>query len=265
MKLIFSLISLLIIGCATIRDTFTFFPDTKTKIDHNKLPEYFQHKIIKTTDGESLSSFYLKHGDNGSDRLVVYFHGNAGNNYHRLEYINQLFLNGIDVLIVDYRGYGESSGSPTEEGIYLDGFATIDYALDSLGYKESKLNIIGRSLGSAVAVEVSRNRPVESLILITPISSGRDIGEVIAPSISSVAMESYDSKSKVTEVISPTLIISGGKDRLTPITMGWELYNLLKVEDKEFVEIKNGGHGDLQDKDRIKFWSSILKFLKLGA
>ena len=201
MHLIFiTIVAVIFSSCSVIRDSIAFHPDKKSKIPTKDLPSYFNEVTIKTNDDERLKAFHLKHDETIEKRLVVYFHGNAGNLYHRVEWVNQLYLKGINVLIVDYRGYGGSTGSPSENGVYIDGQATIDYAIDSLGYSEDKINIIGRSIGTTVAVEVSQNRNFESLILITPLTTGREIGDVVAPIIASVAMDSFDSRSKIKNI-----------------------------------------------------------------
>lgn len=259
-KLLILYFSVLIVSCSSIRDAFTFHPDIKTKIDEKKLPDYFKSIEIITGDDEKLKGFYLKHNDGESNQIVVYFHGNAGNLYHRLAWVNMLYLKGVDVLIFDYRGYGESTGSPTEEGIYEDGKSVLNYVKEELGYSSSQINLFGRSLGTTVVVENAQQDKFKSIILVTPFTTGKELGEVIAPSVSSVAMDSYDTRSKISNIQTKTMIIHGAKDRMMPITMAYELYHNLEVE-KEFVTVVNGGHGNLQDVNPHLFWGSIFKFI----
>ena len=104
--------------------------------------------------------------DAGPSRpILLWCHGNAGNVSHRLENIQQLYQRGISVFIFDYRGYGRSSGMPSETGLYQDALASYDYLIQERQISPERLIIFGRSLGSGVAGEVAVQRPAAGLIV----------------------------------------------------------------------------------------------------
>ncbi|MGL1936259.1 MAG: alpha/beta hydrolase [Fibrobacterales bacterium] len=247
-------------SCEWIRDGFTFFPDQESKIDEESLPSHMMKRQIGTSDGELLDAFFLNKTDSVNKNLVIYFHGNAGNVYDRLEYAEILYQMGYSVLLVSYRGYAESSGSPSESGIYLDGESALKYAMDSLKFDLRNITIFGRSLGTTVAVNTAQNKKLKGVILVSPLVSGKEMAKRMIPGISSLAGDSYNSIGKIHNLTSKLLIIHGSTDRAIPISMGKELFEAFSGE-KYFVEIEGGGHNNLQDVDYNKYWGSVRTFV----
>ncbi len=258
---IFIIIILIAISRESIINRMTFYPDTFSELSADEFPEHIFEKKIKTEDGETLQAFLFKHSGDGKRPLIIYFHGNAGNLYHRFEYTQKLSEMDQDVFLVSYRGYGKSTGKPSEQGIYTDGEAAVNYALNTLGYTENEIILFGRSLGTTVAVHIAQNRNFKKVILATPLTSGKDMASAMGLGlVKYIAGSSFNSIDKINNINSSILIIHGDKDELIPYAMGKKLANTFNGV-KQFVTIKNGGHNDLQEVDSELYWGSIQNFL----
>lgn len=243
-----------------IRNKFTFFPDRISEIPLSGMPDHITEKQIQTADGETLHALHFKHEEKRP--LIVYFHGNAGNLYGRAGYAQQLYEMNHDVLLVSYRGYSKSTGTPSENGIYLDGAAAVKYAMDELDVAEKDITIFGRSLGTTVAIDVSQGRDFKGVVLITPLTSGQDMAAAMGLGwVKFLAGNSFNAREKINNIKSNILIIHGDQDELTPYIMGKELMELFEGN-KKMITINGGTHNDLQDVDPDLFWGGIKDFLK---
>lgn len=149
----------------TFQRTLLYFPfKTEVAPISAGLPEAEVHRL-RTTDGETLVSWFAHRP---GSYLAIYFHGNGGSLSARADRIRQLLELGFSVLAVDYRGYGGSTGSPTEAGLHIDADATYDAAL-KLGFTADHIVLLGESLGSGVALELATRRQVAGLSSIPPI------------------------------------------------------------------------------------------------
>lgn len=257
-KLLLLSCTLLLLSNCGIRNKFTFYPDKKTEIQKENIPPHVTEHYIKTIDGEKIQSFLFKSGD--KKPILIYFHGNAGNLYHRFNEAQVLYKMGLNVLLVSYRGYAKSSGKPNEKGIYKDGEAALNFAKDSLGYRLEDVYIYGRSLGTTVAVNLSQHQPIKGVVLITPLTSGKEMTKAMRlGAFKFIAGNSYNSYEKINNLNSKLLIIHGDKDEVTPYYMAETLYQKYNGE-KSLITIKNGMHNNLEDIDSTLFWGEIEKF-----
>lgn len=266
LKITLAVILLFIIAIALTRESIlnmmTFYPDTFSQLKVEEIPDYVFEKQIKTEDGEKLQSFLFKHADDTERPLIIYFHGNAGNLYHRFGYAQKLFEMDHDVLLVGYRGYGKSTGKPNEKGIYMDGEATANYAINELGYKEKEIVIFGRSLGTTVAIHIAQNREFKNVILVTPLTSGKEMATAMGLGfVKFIAGSSFNSIDKINNINSDILIIHGDRDELIPYAMGKKLMDTFQGS-KQLITVKKGGHNDLQDIDPDLYWNSIKIFIQ---
>lgn len=251
------------IGCKAIVNKLVFHPDTTSVVSKEHLPPGVQEVYIETDDKETLHSYLVE--NSGSKRLLIFFHGNAGNISHRLPDLVKLSKYDINVLGVGYRGYGKSSGSPSEEGIYLDGEAAYKYALETLGFSQGNVFVFGRSIGSAVAVHISQNRDIAGLILVSPLTSGKEHAKAQGFGIFSfVAGDSFDNMSKMSNIKSPLLVIHGTSDNIIPFSMGKDLYRNASGK-KRFISIEGAGHNNLTDQQYTDYWEAIFDFLEPGT
>jgi len=250
-------------GCSSIVNQFAFFPDTQNIIPAEKLPQGVEEVFITTVDKLKLQAYYV--GNPDSERLLIFFHGNAGNICYRISDILNLKNCGINVLAISYRGYGKSTGKPSEKGIYTDGAAAIDYAIQTLGYSLDNIIIFGRSIGTTVAIHISQHKDIAGLILITPLSSAKAQAKAQGLGfLSFLAGNAFDNLSKISNIKSPMLVIHGTDDEILPFSMGREIFDHAIVK-KQMVAINGAGHNNLSQVDPSKYWGSIAEFIAQGT
>lgn len=248
-----------LMGCDYIVNQFAFFPDTHV-LPVEKLPKGVEEVFFKTSDNETLQAYLVR--NKSLNRLVIFFHGNAGNISHRLSDVIRLRNCGATVLAVSYRGYGKSSGTPCEKGIYADGDAAFLYATQTLGFQMEDIIVFGRSIGTTVAVNLSQNKNIAGLILVTPLTSGKAQAKAQGFGVlSSVAGNSFDNLSKMPSIKCPLLVIHGTKDEVLSFSMGREIFEAANTK-KQFVEIISGGHNNLSYINPEKYWGAIKAFIR---
>jgi fermentation-respiration switch protein FrsA (DUF1100 family) len=176
---------------------------------------------------------------------LLWCHGNAGNISHRLENIALLLKKGINVFIFDYRGYGKSEGTVSEQGFYRDARAAWDCLLKEGSTTPSQIVLFGRSLGCAVAVDLALQVPAAGLILESGFPHLGTMARYHYPFVLSEKFLSgrYDALSKITRVKMPVLVVHGTKDSIVPISLGRRLFQAAP-EPKSFYEIPGADHND---------------------
>jgi fermentation-respiration switch protein FrsA (DUF1100 family) len=205
----------------------------------------FDPLTLTTPDGETLDGWRVPAGRGKPARgLVIIFHGNAGNISHRLDYLRMFHDLGFASLIIDYRGYGRSSGEASEEGSYLDADAAWNHATQALGYPAKRIVLFGESLGGAVATQLAATRQPAALVLASTFTSVPDLGAEIYPwlPIRLLARIRYDSRDRLPQVNSPVLVIHSRNDDIIPFAHGRRLFETARTP-KQFLEIQ-GGHNE---------------------
>ncbi len=225
-----------------------YMPDTSVpSIMHSGVPE-MRPVTLETEDGLKLLAWYR-----AVERLpvVVYFHGNAGNIGAR-GFKARAFLDaGFGVLLVSYRGYGGNRGSPTEEGLYADARAALEF-LKAQDVAPERTVIYGESLGTGVAVqmasELGRENPAAALVLEAPFTSFDDVAAHHYPYVPArwLIRDHFDSAAKIAGINTPLLIIHGDRDRTIPIKFGRMLFEAA-AEPKESRWLEGADHNDLYD------------------
>jgi pimeloyl-ACP methyl ester carboxylesterase len=202
------------------------------------LPEAVVRRL-KTADGETLVSWFVRRP---GQYVALYFHGNGGALSVSGDRITQLAEMGFSVLAVDYRGYGGSTGEPTETGLHLDADATYDEAM-RLGFGPDHIILLGESLGSGVALELASRRQVAGIALDSPYSSVVDVAAErywIFP-VRWLMADQYRSDLWIPKVHVPILILHGTSDWVVPIKYGRRLAGLGGAN-VTFVAIEKAGH-----------------------
>ena len=146
----------------------------------------YENITLKTVDGVKLHGWYIP--NQNSERVLLFFHGNAGNISHRRDSIEIFHRLGLNVFILDYRGYGNSTGKPNEEGLYLDATAAWGYLTGEKGFNPDQVLIFGRSLGGAVAAKLASEVQARGLILESTFSSAREFARFVFPILSRLVM-----------------------------------------------------------------------------
>ena len=221
-----------------------YFPDrARTPPAAAGLPQA-EEVALKSSDGESLIAWYVL--PQGDKPLVIYFHGNGGALNLRADRFRWLTTDGFGLLGLSYRGYGGSSGKPSESGLLLDAMAAYDFA--AARYPAGRIVLWGESLGTGVAIALAAERPIGGLILDAPFSSAADIGAAAYPFIPVrwFIKDSFRSDERIGKVKAPLLVLHGEMDRIIPIRFGERLFTLAN-EPKQMVRLPSGDHVDLDD------------------
>ncbi len=201
----------------------------------------FETHEITTEDGERLHAWWVPlRAPRGT---VLILHGNAGNISHRLDYLIMFHRLGYATLIIDYRGYGQSSGSPSEEGTYRDADAAWLW-LTSRGIEPTDIVILGESLGGAVAAWLAARVTPRALVLASSFTSVPDLGAQVYPflPVRLLSRFSYDTRGSLRRVKAPVLIAHSREDDIIPYSHGEALFAAAR-EPKQFLEMR-GGHND---------------------
>jgi hypothetical protein len=198
--------------------------------------------ILDTADGERVIAWHVP--PRVDKPIVLYFHGNGGALRYRVERFRALTSDGTGLLALSYRGYGGSSGAPTEAGLLADADAA--YAFAVARYPAERIVLWGESLGSAVAIALASARKVARLVLEAPFTSAVDIGASVYwfTPVRLLMKDQFRSDERIGRVTAPVLVLHGNNDRVVPIVFGERLFALAN-EPKRMVRIPGGGHNDL--------------------
>lgn len=207
-------------------------------------PAGMREVTLASSDGLNISSWYLP-PNRADGQVIAYFHGNAGHHGDRVPRILPYAAKGYGALLVGYRGYGGNPGTPTEDGLYADARAALNF-LQEQGVKPDQLIFFGESLGAAIATQMALERPAKALILEAPFASilhsARQRYKFFVFDL--LVQDKFDTLSKIARVAKPLLIIHGGLDRTTPAHFGRMLFAAAK-EPKQGFFPPAAGHNDL--------------------
>jgi uncharacterized protein len=219
-----------------------YFPHKEVTITPEYISLEYEELTLTTSDNIKLNAWWVPHPD--ARATLLFLHGNAGNISHRLDSINIFHQLGLSVLIIDYRGYGKSSGTPSEQGTYIDAETAWTYLTQKRNIPSNNIIIFGRSLGGAVASWLSENNLSAGLILESSFTSIADIGKHYYPYLptSLLARIKYPSIERISNIKSPILIIHSANDELIPYHHGQQLFKAAN-NPKTFLNI-SGGHND---------------------
>lgn len=198
--------------------------------------------VLDTADGERVIAWHVP--PRGNKPVVLYFHGNGGSLRLRVDRFRDLTADGTGLVALSYRGYGGSSGTPTEPGLMNDALAA--YAFVTARYAAERIVLWGESLGSAVAVALASEMPVAYLILQSPFTSAADVGiqRYWFVPVRLLMKDQFRSDLHIGKVTAPVLVLHGERDDVVPIAMAERLYSLINTP-KRFVRFAGIGHNDL--------------------
>ncbi len=201
---------------------------------------------INTTDGLTLLAWYRPATAQDLPTLV-YFHGNAGHIGHRGAKARPFLDAGYGVLLLAWRGYGGNAGSPSEEGLYHDGRAALDFLVQS-GVPLSEIVLYGESLGTGVAVQMATERRVGAVVLEAPFTSAVDVAAHHYWYLPAryLVLDRFDSMAKIGRVGAPLFIVHGERDRIVPVAFGRALFEAA-ADPNEASFFPAAGHNDLYD------------------
>lgn len=234
-----------LVGCVFIaQESLVYFPNmgrqiTVTPAAHGLA---YEDVAIRTEDGETLHAWWLPAPQ--ATGAVVLFHGNAGNISHRIDYARMFHRLGYGTLLVDYRGYGKSTGTPSEQGTYRDALASWRWLTDTRGMRGQDIVVFGESLGGAVACWLAARHAPRALVLASTFTSVPDLGSEIYPflPVRLISRFQYNNLECVPKVDAPVLVIHSPGDDIVPFAHGRRVYEAAR-EPRQFLEIR-GSHND---------------------
>ncbi|SEL44410.1 alpha/beta hydrolase [Nitrosovibrio tenuis] len=197
---------------------------------------------ISTVDGETLHGWFVPAP--AATGTVLFFHGNAGNISHRMEYVSMFHRLHYNTFIFDYRGYGDSTGAPSEPGTYRDAQAAWEYLTKKRNTQPDRIVLFGESLGGAVAAWLAvRERPA-LLVLASVFTSIPDMGAKLYPflPVRLLSRFEYNTLESLRSVTSPVFVAHSPSDEIVPFTQGQALYEAAP-HPKQFLELQ-GGHNN---------------------
>jgi uncharacterized protein len=231
-----------------------YFPDNKHLMPSMVGLSGVEVLRIKTEDGENIVAWYSPARSGQS--TIIYFQGNGGDISDRAERFASYQAKGMGALFVSYRGYGGSTGSPSERGLVLDAIAAYEWLASRIG--SCDIVVVGESLGTGVAVQLATQRKVSAVALEAPFASAADVGahEYWWLPVRLLMKDKFNSIEHIARIGAPLFIIHGDLDEIIPISEGRRLFTEAK-EPKEMVVIKGGSHASIFEEET---WARELKF-----
>jgi len=193
---------------------------------------------------------------------LLWLHGNAGHIAGRYDMIDLFMGIPLNVFIIDYRGYGQSEGQPTEAGIYLDAAAAWQYLTEDRGIAGDRIVIFGKSLGGGPATELASKVEAGGLILQSTFTSIPDLANACYPFIPKFVVRSQMSSiDKIGAIDYPKMIIHGPADEIIPYRMGRKLFDAAS-EPKTFYEVPDAGHNDMFTVGGAAYLAAVRAFIE---
>ncbi len=236
-----------------------YHPSRQITLTPAELNLAYEDVSFETSDGERIAAWFVP-AENAQGTLLM-CHGNGGNNSDRV-YAIQFFVGlGMNVFIFDYRGYGLSTGKPSEEGTYLDALAAWKHLVEDRSVPPGKIVIHGRSLGGAVAAWLATQVDPAGLVLESTFTSIPDVGKKIYPylPIRLLCRFQYDTLGRIGEIRSPVLIFHSKHDEMIPFEHGRKLFDAASAP-KWFLET-TGSHNDGEGFFSNEFRHKLEEFL----
>jgi fermentation-respiration switch protein FrsA (DUF1100 family) len=250
---------------ALFENGFIFHPEVTPRRSTTEITGGVKVQDVTFETGDGISLHAWKAGDLSEGPVILFCHGNAGNITHRAVYVSSLVRAGLAVFIFDYRGYGQSTGAPDEEGVYEDARSAYDHLTGVEGVDASRVVLMGRSLGGAVAINLATERPVPRLIVESSFTSARDMGRLVFRGlpVHLVMRSRFDSISRVAGLTMPKLFLHGDRDDVVPYEMGVRLYRAA-AEPKRFVPLPGADHNSAPFIPELDYFEVIATFARGG-
>jgi fermentation-respiration switch protein FrsA (DUF1100 family) len=228
----------------SVLDSLLYFPSRSMAETPAAAGLAFRDLAIATEDEERLHGWWIAARGPAIGHILL-CHGNAGNVGDRVVHAGLLSAAGFDVLLFDYRGYGHSSGRPTEDGTYRDARAARSALLRQPEVDEALVLYLGESLGGAVALALALQSPPRGLILQSAFTSVRDMGRLHYPFIPrALVPDAYPSVRYIRKLQAPLLVLHGERDDIVPLANGQALFETAP-EPKRMHVFSGLGHNDL--------------------
>ena len=218
---------------------------------------------FETADGLRLSGWFVAASGPSPRVTILVFNGNAGNRAYRAPLAAALRRHGLQVLLIDYRGYGGNPGTPTEDGLAEDSRAARAYLAGRPDVDASRIVYFGESLGTAVAIDLAVEHPPAALVLRSPFTSMADVGQHHYPflPVRLLLRDQFAAIDQIRRIQVPLLAIAGGLDRVVPIENSRRLYDAA-VAPKTLLVLANADHNDYELLAGEEMIQAIVRFLQ---
>ncbi len=231
---------LLLPGCGWLNRKLMYVPYRELPADPGRLGLGFEDVAVRAADGPIIHGWYVPLAS--TSPVILFCHGNGGDIATRLDKLRRLRAAGASVLLFDYRGYGRSTGVPTEQGTYADAEAMYAWLVDVKKVPPERIVFQGESLGAGVATELAVRHKAAGLIFESGFTSALDMGRRLFPHlpVKLLLVYRYDNASKIGRVDAPILVLHSPQDDIVPFEMGRAVFAAAR-EPKRFVEL-TGDH-----------------------
>ena len=238
-----------------------FFPSRGIQETPESAGLPFEDLRITTADGVTLHGWWIEHPSPRGE--VIYWHGNGGNLALWLDVLADVRQHGFSLLAVDYRGYGASGGSPSEQGIYLDAAAATAYYRAHLERPELPTIYGGRSLGAAVASKMAAADPPAALILESPFPDVRFLfrDNPLMLGLSFFSTYRFPTTRHLEDYRGPLLVLHGDADSIIPFAAGKHVFDRAPTSNKSFTALPGADHNDMHARHR-DYWPAIDRFVE---
>lgn len=247
--------ALALVGLAVFQRRFLYFPDRRLSHPAEAGMTGVEELRLMTNDGETLVAWHVPPSEGRP--LILYFQGNGGALVDRIPRFRMFAASGYGLLAVSYRGYGGSTGSPTQIGLMRDGEAAYREAR-ARGYNCDRIVLMGESLGTGVAIALAATHEAAALVLDSPYLSAVDVAAAhyrMFP-VRWLMLDQFRSDLAIRDVDIPVLIVHGDEDGVIPINSAKRLFELAN-EPKIFMSVSGGGHlvlGLAEVFSRVRAW-----------
>ncbi len=251
------------LGIRLFENSFIYFPPrfpegfSSSQLDGLHVEDVW----LTTCDKVRVNAWYFPNPT--SEKVFLWFHGNAENIGHGLERLRFYSRLGVNVLAVDYRGYGKSEASPDETGVYRDADAAYDYLIRERHIQPKNIILFGHSLGGAVAIDLASRRECGGLIVQSSFTSAKDMARRMfrIPWFEYLPKSRFESLAKIRRVRAPNLIVHGTRDQVVPFSMGQRLF-AAAPEPKFFFPVVDAGHNNLVEVGGDRLLDHLKSFLE---
>jgi hypothetical protein len=223
----------------------------------------FEEVWLDVEPGVRLHGWFVPRAQPKGVALVL--HGNAGSIASRIDWLRMFHELGYAAFVIDYRGYGRSTGSPTEQGTYADAQAAWDYLVRTRGWQPGNIVVLGESLGGAIAASLVARTAPRALILQSAFTSVPDVAAVVYPifPVRWISRFKYPTRAYLREISAPVFVAHSRGDEIIPFSHGQALYEQAR-EPKRFLEL-SGGHNDGFIFVRREWIEALAAFLEQAA
>lgn len=241
------ILAVMLVAVSWFSRSLPFFPSKEIQASPDSLGLAYEDIRLTTADGETLAGWYVPAADSSDGPVLLFFHGNAGNISFCLDSIVMFHDLGLSVLLIDYRGFGESSGSPSVDGTLHDARAAWAWLRDMKRVPPEKIIIHGRSLGGGVAAALAAETSPRALILESTFTSLYDVVKGLVPRLLPIRPflpQDFNTPERLKSIHAPLLVIHSPSDEMIPYELGRTVYEAY-TGPKRFVELKGSHNGGI--------------------